>query len=99
MEQGGTTSTKRSQNGPMEPPDHNRPLPMEPSVPTDIDQKLTDFYKSKKSSTFESTHSTSTHYCLIFTNLDAVGILRTLHTGFGKQVSVVFSCFLHFLFL
>ncbi len=40
MELGGTTSTKRSQNGPMEPPDHDGPLPLGPPVPTDIDQKV-----------------------------------------------------------
>ena len=40
MELGGTTSTKRSQIGPMEPPDHDGPLPLGPSVPTDINQKV-----------------------------------------------------------
>ncbi len=40
MEQGGTTSTKRSQNGPMEPPDPNRTIQLELLVPTDINQKV-----------------------------------------------------------
>ena len=40
LELGGTTSTKRSQNGPMEPPDHDGPLPLGPPVPTDINQKV-----------------------------------------------------------
>ncbi len=37
---GGTTSTKRSQNGPMEPPNPDGPLPLGPPVPTDINQKV-----------------------------------------------------------
>ncbi len=40
MDLGGTTSTKRSQNGPMEPPDPGGPLPLGPPVPTDINQKV-----------------------------------------------------------
>ncbi len=40
MELGGTTSTERSQKGPMEPPDPAGPLPLETPVPTDINQKV-----------------------------------------------------------